>query len=54
MFKLTIKTPGQRHWRHSGVVIVNSEHILQFVLVFPLLNLNMQLPAGQEAYLESC
>ena len=25
--KLTIKTPGLRHWRPSDVVIVNFEHI---------------------------
>ena len=24
---LTIKTPERRHWRRSGVVIVNFEHI---------------------------
>ena len=33
-------------WRRSGVFIVNFEHILHLVLVFLLLNLNMQLPAG--------
>ena len=36
--KLTIKT---------GVFIVNFEHISHLVLVFLLLTLNMQLPAGQ-------
>ena len=25
--KLTVKTPEQRHWQHSGVFIVNFEHI---------------------------
>ena len=25
--KLTVKTPERRHWRHSGVFIVNFEHI---------------------------
>ena len=39
--KLTIKTPEQRHWRRSGVFIVNAEHISHFVLVFLLLTLNM-------------
>ena len=39
--KLTIKTPERRHWRHSGVFIVNSEHISHLVLVFLLLTLNM-------------
>ena len=24
--KLTVKTPERRHWRHSGVFIVNLEH----------------------------
>ena len=27
--KLTIKTPKRRHWRRSGIFIVNSEHISQ-------------------------
>ena len=44
--KLTIKTPEWRHWRRSGVFIVNFEHILQLVLVLLLLTLNMWLPAG--------
>ena len=38
--KLTIKTPERRHWRHSGVFIVNFEHISHFVLVFLLLTLS--------------
>ena len=44
--KLTIKTPERRQWRRSGVFIVNFEHISHLVLVFLLLTLNMQLPAG--------
>ena len=32
--KLTIKTPERRHWRLSGVFIVNFEHISHLVLVF--------------------
>ena len=44
--KLTIKTPERRHKRRSGVFIVNFEHISHLVLVFLLLTLNMQLPAG--------
>ena len=45
--KLVIKTLERRHWRRSGVFIVNFEHISHFVLVFQLLTLNMQLPTGQ-------
>ena len=30
--KLTVKTPQQRHWRRSGVFIVNFEHIPYLVL----------------------
>ena len=45
--KLTIKTPEQRQLRLSGVFIVNSEHISHLILMFLLLSLNMQLPAGR-------
>ena len=38
--KLTIETPERRHWRRSGVFIVNFEHISHLVLVFLLLTLN--------------
>ena len=38
--KLTIKTPERRHWRRSGVFIVNFEHISHLVLVFLLLTLS--------------
>ena len=38
--KLTIKTPKRRHWRHSGVFIVNFEYISHLVLVFLLLTLS--------------
>ena len=34
--------------RSSGVFTVNFKHISHFVLVYPLLTLNMQLPAGIE------
>ena len=43
--KLTIKTSEWRHWRRSGVFIVNFEHISHLVLVFPLLTLSRQMPA---------
>ena len=39
--KLTIKTPKRRHWRRSGVCIVNFEHIPYLAVVFLLLTLNM-------------
>ena len=45
--KLTIKTPEQRYWRRSGVLIVNFEQIPHFLLVFLLLNSNMQMFAGR-------
>ena len=38
--KLTIKTSERRHWRRSGVFIVNFEHISYLLLVFLLLTLN--------------
>ena len=41
--KLTIKAPERRL---SGVFIVNFEQISQIVLVFPLMTLNKQIPAG--------
>ena len=34
-----LKTPERRHWRCSGVFIVNFEHISHLVLVFLLLTL---------------
>ena len=37
--KLTIKTTEQRHWRRSGVFIVDFEPVSHIVLVFPLLAL---------------
>ena len=38
--KLTKKTPKRRHWRRSGVFIVNFEHISHHVLVILLLTLS--------------
>ena len=32
--KLKIKTPERRHWRHSGIFIVNYEHIHTFFYCF--------------------
>ena len=45
--KLTIKTPERRHWRCSGVLIVNFEHILHLVLIFLLLTLSIKLLLGR-------
>ena len=39
--KLTTKIPEGRHWRRSGIFIVNFEHISHLALVFLLLTLNM-------------
>ena len=39
--KITIKIPERRHWRRSGVFIVNFDHISHLVLVFLLFTLNM-------------
>ena len=38
--KLTIKIPERRHWRRSGIFIVNFKHISHLVLVLLLLTLN--------------
>ena len=38
--KLTIKITERRQWRHSGIFIVNFEHIPHLVLVFLLLTLS--------------
>ena len=40
VLKLMIKTPERRHWRRSGIFIVNFEHISHLVLVFLLLTLS--------------
>ena len=36
--KLTIKAPKRRHWRRSGVFVVNFLHISHIVLVFSIVN----------------
>ena len=41
VFKVTIKTPERRHWRHSIVFIIHFEHISHFSLVIQLLTLNI-------------
>ena len=45
---VTIKTPEQRHWRCSGVFIVNFEHTSYIFLVLLLLTLNKELTTGLE------
>ena len=37
---LIMKIPERRQWHHSGIFIVNFEHISHLVLVFLLLTLN--------------
>ena len=36
----------RRQWRRSGAFIVNFEHISHLILVFLLLTLSRQMPAG--------
>ena len=52
--KLTVKTTKQRHWRRSGVFIVNFEHISHLVLVFLLLTFNRKLSAVKELVQHIC
>ena len=42
-----MKKPERRHWRSSGVSIVNFEHISYIFLVFPLLTLNKEMFSEQ-------
>ena len=44
--KLTIKTQERRHWRYSGVFIVNFEHISKLFLVFVLMTSNKKMLGG--------
>ena len=46
--KVTIQTQERRHWRRSGVFIVNFEHISHLALVFLLLTLSWKMPTGEE------
>ena len=41
-----MKIPERGHWRRSGIFIVNFEHISHLVLLFLLLTLSRQMPAG--------
>ena len=51
--KLLIKIPERRHWRRSGIFIINFEHIPHLVLVFLLLTLSMQLPGGISMFIRT-
>ena len=44
--KLNIKSPERLHWSHSGIFIVNFEHISHLFLVLQLLALNKYMLAG--------
>ena len=48
MLKINNKDQNDVRRRSSCGLIVNFEHILNLVLMFLLLTLNMQLPAGVE------
>ena len=43
--KLTIKTPDRRHWRRTGVFIVDFEHISHLYVLFSFLTLNKSMLA---------
>ena len=45
--KLTIKTPERRDWGRPGVFIAKLEQISHLVLVFLLLTLSREMPAGK-------
>ena len=45
--KLKIKIPERHQWGRSGVFFVNPEHISHIDLVFLLLTLSGQTPAGE-------
>ena len=44
--KLTLKTPERRQWRHSGVFIVDFEHISHLVPEFLFLTLHINCRLG--------
>ena len=50
MFKVNNKVV---QWRRSGIFIVNFEHISHLALVFLLLTLSKQMPAGLKQLLKS-
>ena len=48
--KITTKTSERRHWRSSGVFIVNLKQILYIILAFPFLNLNKKMLVGNAVH----
>ena len=50
MFKVNNEDTERHQWRHSGVIIVNFEHILQLVLVSLLLTLSNYMPVATFIY----
>ena len=44
--KLIIKISERRYWRRPGIFLANFEHISHLVLMFLLLTLSMEMPAG--------
>ena len=52
--KLTKKILERCQWRHSGIFIVNFEHLSHLDLVFLLLILNMLLLAGKHITKKFC
>ena len=47
------ETPGRRHWRHSGIFIVNFEQFSDVVQMFPLLSLSRWIPAENSLFLNN-
>ena len=52
-YMLKVNNGNTKTWRRSGVFIVNFEHISHLVLVFVLLTLSRQMPAGKQQRLSS-
>ena len=57
MFKVNnkdTKTTERRHWRLSGIFIVNFEHISHHILVYLFLTWSKYLPAGSFLSIKLC
>ena len=50
IYSKSTKTPEQRHWRRSGVIIVNFEHISHLVRKFILSTFSMYLLAANVGF----